>query len=201
MRHYPQMEKTWRRDRSTKITMRVHWQLILEITKEPRIASNLPQLRSVFSNKKEIRQKWHPMESFKMKTTADQKEQKDLSCIYKKKTFWQSPKFWGKHSVNWCDKCFLQSLRPVTCGLKIAEYFTKRTSYQESNIIMRVCFAALGPGWLAVIDGTLNSAFSRKPLPENPEGDCSAIHWGSSTEWPKYTSKSTFKWLQKTKKN
>lgn len=102
--------------------------------------------------------------------------------------------------MNWCDKCFLQSLRPVTCGLKIAEYFTKRTSYQESNIIMRVCFAALGPGRLAVIDGTLNSAFSRKPLPENPEGDCSAIHWGSSTEWPKYTSKSTFKWLQKTKK-
>lgn len=36
------------------------------------------------------------MESFKMKTTADQKEQKDSSCIYKKKNILAIPKILGK---------------------------------------------------------------------------------------------------------
>ncbi len=56
------------------------------------------------------------------------------------------------------------------------------TAFHKKNIIPTVnhgggsvmvwgCFAASGPGWLAIIDGTMNSAL----LSENPEGECPAV--------------------------
>uniref|UniRef100_A0A8C2KC21 Uncharacterized protein n=1 Tax=Cyprinus carpio TaxID=7962 RepID=A0A8C2KC21_CYPCA len=55
---------------------------------------------------------------------------------------------------------------------------TKRTSYQKylkiygvkyggGSVMVRGCFAASGPGRLAVLNGTMNSAVYQKILKEN----------------------------------
>ncbi len=66
------------------------------------------------------------------------------------------------------------------------------TAFQKKNIIPKVkygggsvmvwgCFAASGPGRLAVINGTMNYAVQKisiivqKICPKNPEGQCPAI--------------------------
>ncbi len=66
------------------------------------------------------------------------------------------------------------------------------------------CFAASGPGKLAIIDGTKNSAHNQKILKENVRPSV----WDLKLKctWvmlqyndPKHTSKSTSEWLKKNK--
>ncbi len=66
------------------------------------------------------------------------------------------------------------------------------------------CFAASGPGWLAIIDGTMNSALYLKILKENVQPsvcDLKLKHtWVMQQDNdPKHTSKSTSEWLKKNK--
>ncbi|KAK3548008.1 hypothetical protein QTP70_002313 [Hemibagrus guttatus] len=89
------------------------------------------------------------------------------------------------------------------------------TAFQKKNIIPTVkygggsvmvwgCFAASGPGRLAVINGTMNSAVYQKILKENVRP--SVCDLKLKRTWvlqqdndPKYTSKSTSEWLKKNK--
>ncbi|KAK3552767.1 hypothetical protein QTP86_022344 [Hemibagrus guttatus] len=89
------------------------------------------------------------------------------------------------------------------------------TAFQKKNIIPTVkygggsvmvwgCFAASGPGRLAVINGTMNSAVYQKILKENVRPSVCDLKLNQT--WvlqqdndPKHTSKSTSEWLKKNK--
>ncbi|KAK3528815.1 hypothetical protein QTP70_011602 [Hemibagrus guttatus] len=89
------------------------------------------------------------------------------------------------------------------------------TAFQKKNIVPTVkygggsvmvwgCFAASGPGRLAVINGTMNSAVYQKILKENVRP--SVCDLKLKRTWvlqqdndPKHTSKSTSEWLKKNK--
>ncbi len=72
------------------------------------------------------------------------------------------------------------------------------------NVMVWGCFAASGPGRLAIIDGTMNSALYQKILKENVRPsvyDLKLRHtWVMQQDNdPKHTSKSTSEWLKKNK--
>ncbi len=89
------------------------------------------------------------------------------------------------------------------------------TAFHKKNIIPTVkhgggsvkvwgCFAASGPGWPAIIDGTMNSALYQKILKENVWSSVCDLKlkrtWVMQQDNdPKLTSKSTSEWLKKTK--
>ena len=89
------------------------------------------------------------------------------------------------------------------------------TAFQKKNIIQTVkhgdnsvmvwsCFAASGPGWLAVIDGSMNSALYQEILKENFQPsvcDLKLKHtWVMQQDSdPEHTSMSNSEWLKKTK--
>lgn len=79
-----------------------------------------PHLHSWFNNKKETGPEWHPWESSKAKTTADQKEQKRSSRICQNTSWWSSrPKiFCGQTKEKFS---FLKGLSPVTSGTKLTQ--------------------------------------------------------------------------------
>ncbi|KAK1789439.1 hypothetical protein P4O66_015367 [Electrophorus voltai] len=78
----------------------------------------------------------------------------------------------GKYSGLMRQKLnFFEGVCPITSGVKV-------TAFQKRNIIPRVkygggsvmvwgCFAASGPGRVAVVNGTMNSAVYQKILKEN----------------------------------
>ncbi len=91
------------------------------------------------------------------------------------------PKTFGK--ILWTDETKVELF-----GRYVSHYIWRKsnTAFQKKNIIPTVkygggivtvwgCFAASGPGRLAVINGTMNSAVYQK----NPEGKCPAI-----CSWP-----------------
>ncbi len=66
------------------------------------------------------------------------------------------------------------------------------------------CFAASGPGQLAIIDGTMNSVLYQKILKENVWPSVCDLKlkrtWVMQQDNdPKHTSKSTSEWLKKNK--
>ncbi len=103
---------------------------------------------------------------------------------------------------------FLEGVCPITSGVKV-------TAFQKKNIIPTVkygggsvmfwgCFAASGPGRLAVINGTMNSAVYQKILKDNVRPSVRDLKMKRT--WvlqqdndPKHTSKSTSEWLKKNK--
>ncbi|KAK3531948.1 hypothetical protein QTP86_001831 [Hemibagrus guttatus] len=100
-------------------------------------------------------------------------------------------------------------------GLSHYVWCKSNTAFQKKNIIPTVkygggsvmvwgCFAASGPGRLAVINGTMNSAVYQKILKENVRP--SVCDLKLKRTWvlqqdndPKHTSKSTSEWLKKNK--
>ncbi|KAK3548669.1 hypothetical protein QTP70_016419 [Hemibagrus guttatus] len=102
-------------------------------------------------------------------------------------------------------------------GRSVSHYIWRKsnTAFQKKNIIPTVkygggsvmvwgCFAASGPGRLAVINGTMNSAVYQKILKENVRP--SVCDLKLKRTWvlqqdndPKHTSKSTSEWLKKNK--
>ncbi|KAK3520058.1 hypothetical protein QTP70_011982 [Hemibagrus guttatus] len=105
----------------------------------------------------------------------------------------------------------------VEKGKSVSHYVWRKsnTAFQKKNIILTVkygggsvmvwgCFAASGPGRLAVINGTMNSAVYQKILKENVRP--SVCDLKLKRTWvlqqdndPKHTSKSTSEWLKKNK--
>ncbi|KAK3556965.1 hypothetical protein QTP70_022309 [Hemibagrus guttatus] len=102
-------------------------------------------------------------------------------------------------------------------GRSVSHYVWRKsnTAFQKKNIIPTVkygggsvmvwgCFAASGPGRLAVINGTMNSAVYQKILKENVRPSVCDLKLKQT--WvlqqdnnPKHTSKSTSEWLKKNK--
>ncbi|KAG2466638.1 TCB1 transposase, partial [Polypterus senegalus] len=80
----------------------------------------------------------------------------------------------------------------------------KHVKYGGGSVMVWGCFAASGPGRLAVIDGTMNSTVYQKILKENVRPSVRQLKLKRS--WvlqqdndPKHTSKSTSEWLKKNK--
>ncbi len=148
------------------------------------------------------------LESSKAKATADQKEHKGSSHICQKIS-WLSPRLLGKYSVDWWNKSW------TFWKVCVSLYFWHKTNtgFHKKNIIPTVkhgggsvmvwgCFAASGPGWLAIIDGTMNSALYQKILRENVRPSVCDLKlkrtWVMQQDNdPKHTSKSISEWLKK----
>uniref|UniRef100_A0A803JW23 Tc1-like transposase DDE domain-containing protein n=1 Tax=Xenopus tropicalis TaxID=8364 RepID=A0A803JW23_XENTR len=118
--------------------------------------------------------------------------------------------FW--ENTLWTDETKVELFgRCVSCYI----WRKSNTAFQKKNIIPTVkygggsvmvwgCFAASGPGRLAVIDGTMNSTVYQKILKENVRPSVRQLKLKRS--WvlqqdndPKHTSKSTSEWLKKNK--
>ncbi|KAK3552029.1 hypothetical protein QTP70_031581 [Hemibagrus guttatus] len=118
--------------------------------------------------------------------------------------------FW--ENTLWSDETKIELF-----GRSVSHYVWRKsnTAFQKNNIIPTVkygggsmmvwgCFAASGPGRLAVINGTMNSAVYQKILKKNIRP--SVCDLKRKQTWvlqqdndPKYTSKSTSEWLKKNK--
>ncbi|KAK3509481.1 hypothetical protein QTP70_035136 [Hemibagrus guttatus] len=118
--------------------------------------------------------------------------------------------FW--ENTLWTDETKIELF-----GSSVFHYVWRKsnTAFQKKNIIPTVkygggsvmvwgCFAASGPGRLAVINGSMNSAVYQKILKENARP--SVCDLKLKRTWvlqqdndPKHTSKSTSEWLKKNK--
>ncbi len=121
---------------------------------------------------------------------------------------------------------FLEGMCPFTSGVKPTQHFIWITSYMVKydlldwftwwftlsynkvkhggGVMIWGCFAASGPGRLAIIDGTMNSALYQKILKENVRPSVCDLKlkrtWVMQQDNdPKHTSKSTSEWLKKNK--
>ncbi len=166
-----------RSGRSTN-SPRVQRRLIQEVIKEPRTTSKELQVSlawiqcSWFNNKKETGQKRHPWEISKAKATADQKKAR---LTFAKKYLDYPQDFCTKVSFLWTDETNVELF-----GKCVSRYIWRKTNtaFHKKNIIPTIkhvggsvmvwgCFAASGPGRLAIIDGTMYSALYQKILKEN----------------------------------
>lgn len=95
--------------------------------------------------------------------------------IISKRTFWRCPfcHIWRKTNTAFHKK-----------------YITTAVKHGSGIEMVRGCFAASGPGWLAIIDGTGNSALNH----EKPQGECLAISlWPQAQERLGYAAGKLFK--------
>ncbi len=129
----------------------------------------------------------------------------------------------GKYSgqilgrIFWANILWTDETKVELFGRCVSRYIWHKTNtgFHKKNIIPTVkhgggsvkvwgCFAASGPGWPAIIDGTMNSALYQKILKDNVQPSvCDfklkrsrAMQQGND---PKLTSKSTSEWLKKNK--
>ncbi len=162
-----------RSGRSTN-SPRVQRRLIQEVIKEPRTTSKELQVSlasiqcSWFNNKKETGQKRHPWEE----SHCWPEEGSSHIC---QKISWLSPRLLHKVSFLWTDETNVELF-----GKCVSRYIWRKTNtaFHKKNIIPTIkhvggsvmvwgCFAASGPGRLAIIDGTMYSALYQKILKEN----------------------------------
>ncbi|MGH0164696.1 UNVERIFIED_CONTAM: hypothetical protein FKN15_069900 [Acipenser sinensis] len=108
--------------------------------------------------------------------------------------------FYGQMSQKWN---FLADMGPVMSGENQTLHSTVRTSWGGSVIVWG-CFAASGPGRLAIIEGTMNSALYQRIQQENVRPSVRELKLKHS--WvmqqgndPKHTSKSTSEWMKNKK--
>ncbi len=201
----------------TKITPRAQWRLVQEVIKEPRTTSKELQA-SLASIKVSVHDSTIRKRLGKNSIHGRFPRQKPLltkkntkaRLTFAKKYLDYPQDFLGKYSVDWWDKSW-------TFGRCVSRYIWRKTNraFHKKNIIPTVkhgggsvmvwgCFAASGPGWLAIIDGTMNSALYQKILTENvrlPVCDLKLKRtWVMQQDNdPKHTSKSTSEWLKKNK--
>ncbi len=118
--------------------------------------------------------------------------------------------FW--ENTLWTDETKVELF-----GRYVSHYIWRKsnTAFQKKNIIPTVkygggsvmvwgCFAASGPGRLAVINGTMNSAVYQKILKDNVRPSVRDLKLKRTCVLqqdndPKHTSKSTSEWLKKNK--
>ncbi len=136
--HYPQMEKIWNSGEPSQASaMTTHPSKYLQAS----LASIKVSVHDLTIRKR--LGKTASMGEFQGKATADQKEHKGSSHICQKIS-WLSPRLLDEYSVDWWDKSwevgtnFLEGVCPVTSGIKPTQHFIKRTSYQQSNMVVVV---------------------------------------------------------------
>ncbi len=98
---------------------------------------------------------------------------------------------------------FLEGACPIASGIKPTQHFIKRTSYQQSNMVVEVwCSGASGPGRLAIIDATMNSALYQKILKENVHPSVCAqaqVHLGYAAGQWSQTHQQVHLWMPQEK--
>uniref|UniRef100_A0A8C2KBE1 Transposase Tc1-like domain-containing protein n=1 Tax=Cyprinus carpio TaxID=7962 RepID=A0A8C2KBE1_CYPCA len=158
------VENLPRSGRPTKITPKAQRRLIQEVTKNPTTTSKELQA-SLASVKVSVH------DSTIRKRLGKNGLRKPLKQLDDPQDFWENTRWTDETKVELFGRCVFHY---VWCK--------SNTAFQKKNIIPTVkygggsvmvwgCFAASGPGRLAVINGTMNSAVYQK----NPEGECQAI--------------------------
>uniref|UniRef100_A0A8C1VXN7 Transposase n=1 Tax=Cyprinus carpio TaxID=7962 RepID=A0A8C1VXN7_CYPCA len=211
------VENLPRSGRPTKITPRAQPRLIQGVTKDPTATSKELQA-SLASVKisvhdstigKRLGKNGLHGRVLRRKLLLSKKNIKAL-LSFTRKHFDDPQDFW--ENTLWTDETKVELF-----GRCVSHYvwLKSNTAFQKKNIIPTVkygggsvmvwgCFAASGPGRLAVINGTMNSAVYQKILKENVRP--SVCDLKLKRTWvlqqdndPKHTSKSIFKWLKKNK--
>ncbi len=201
-----------RSGRPTKITPRAQRRLIQEVIKEPKITSKELQA-SLASIKVSVHDSTIRKRLGKNSTHGRVPRQKPLltkkntkaHLTFAKKYLDYPQDFWA--NILWIDETKVELSRYI--------WRKTNTAVHKKNIIPTVrhgggsvmvwgCFAASGPGRLAIIDGTMNSALYQKILKENVRPsvcDLKLKHtWVMQQDNdPKHNSKSTSEWLKKNK--
>ncbi len=166
----------------TKITPREQWRLIQEVIKEPRTTSKELQA-SLASIKVSVHDSTIRKRLGKNSIHGRVPRQKPLltkkntkACLTYAKNYLDYPQdFWA--NILWTD-----ATKNLLIGRCVSCYTWRKTNtaFHKKNIIPTVkhggggsvmvwgCFAASGPGRLAIIDGTMNSALYQK-------GECPSI--------------------------
>ncbi len=101
---------------------------------------------------------------------------------------------------------FLEGACPVTSGVKPTQHcnIIPTVKHGGGSVMVWGCFAASGPGRLAIIDGTMNSALYQKILKENVWPSVCDLKLKRTRVMQqdnnlKHTSKSTYEWLNENK--
>lgn len=206
-----------RNGRPTKITPRAQRRLIQEVTKEPRTTSKELQA-SLASVKVSV----HDSTIRKrLGTNGIHGRVPRRKPLLTKKNIKARLTFATKHLNDpqdfWENILWTDETKVELFGRCVSRYIWRKsnTAFQKKNIIPTVkhgggsvmvlgCFAASGPGRLAVIDGTMNSALYQKILKENVRPSVRDLKlkriWVLQQDNdPKHTSKSTSEWLKKNK--
>ncbi len=166
----------------TEFTSRVQCRLIQEVIKEPRTTSKELQASlasiKVSVHDSTIRKRLgkngiHGRVQVQGKSHCwPKRTQRPVSHLPKKYLDYPQD-FWA--NILWTDETKVELFgRCVSCYI----WRKTNTTFNKKNIILTVkhgggsvmvwgCFAASGPGWLAIIDGTMNSALYQKILKEN----------------------------------
>ncbi|MBN3290480.1 TCB1 transposase, partial [Polypterus senegalus] len=206
-----------RSGRPTKITPRAQRRLIREVTKDPRTTSKELQASlasiKVSVHDSTIRKRLGKNGlhgRFPRRKPLLSKKNIRARLNFAKKHLNDCQDFW--ENTLWTDETKVELF-----GRQMSRYIWRKrnTAFQKKNIIPTVkygggsvmvwgCFAASGPGRLAVIDGTMNSTVYQKILKENVRPSVRQLKLKRS--WvlqqdndPKHTSKSTSEWLKKNK--
>ncbi|KAK3514588.1 hypothetical protein QTP70_021648, partial [Hemibagrus guttatus] len=177
----------------TKITPRAQQQLIQEVTKDPTATSKELQASLASVKRKPLLSK----KNIKARLSFARKHLDDPQ------DFWENT-LWTDETKT---ELFGRSVS-ITSGVKVTPHFRKNiiptVKYGGGSVMVWGCFAASGPGRLAVINGTMNSAVYQKILKENVRP--SVCDLNLKRTWvlqqdndPKHTSKSTSEWLKKNK--
>ncbi|KAK3510401.1 hypothetical protein QTP70_005894 [Hemibagrus guttatus] len=216
-RKHGTVESLPRSDRPTKITPRAQRQLIQEVTKDPTTSSKELQASLASVNvsvhdstiRKRLGKNGLHGRVPRRKPLLSKKNIK-ARLSFARKHLDDPQDFW--ENTLWTDETKIKLF-----GRSVSHYVWRKsnTAFQKKNIIPTVkygggsvmvwgCFAASGPGRLAVINGTMNSAVYQKILKENVRR--SVCDLKLKRTWvlqqdndPKHTSKSTFEWLKKNK--
>ncbi len=204
-----------RSGRPTKITPRAQRQLIQEVIKEPRTTSKELQA-SLASIKFSVHDSTIRKRLGKNSIRGRVPRQKPLLTKNNTKahlTF--ANKYLGYPQDFWTNILWSYETKLELFGRCVSRYLWHKinTAFHKKNIIPTVkhgggsvmfwgCFAASGPGRLAIIDGTMNSALYQKILKDNVRP--SVYDLKLKRTWvmqqdndPKHTRKSTSEWLKK----
>ncbi len=206
-----------RSGRPTTITPRAQRRLIQEVIKEPRTTSKELQA-SLASIKVSVHDSTIRKRLGKNSIHGRVPRQKPLltkkntkaRLTFAKKYLNYPQDFWA--NILWTDATKVELFgRCVSCYI----WRKTNTAFHKKNIIPTVkygggsvmvwgCFAASGPGRLAIIDRTMNSALYQKIRKENVRPSVRDLKlkrtWVMQQDNdPKHTSKSTSEWLKKNK--
>ncbi|XP_075444851.1 uncharacterized protein LOC142488342 isoform X3 [Ascaphus truei] len=203
-----------RSGRPTKISPRTNQQIIQEVTKNPRVTSKDLQatlaLANVSVHDSTIRKRLNNGGWIARRKPLLSKKNIAARLKFAKEHIDDPQDFWN--NVLWTDESKVELF-----GLneKRSAWRKPNTVFEQKNLIPTVkhgdgsvmvwgCFAASGPGRLAIIDTTMNSALYQKILEENVGPSVCELKlnqkWVMQQENdPKHTSRSTKEWLLKNK--
>uniref|UniRef100_A0A9J8AA81 Transposase n=1 Tax=Cyprinus carpio carpio TaxID=630221 RepID=A0A9J8AA81_CYPCA len=209
---YGTVENLPRSGRPTKITPRAQQRLIQEVTKDPTTTSKELQA-SLASVKVSVHDSTIRKRLGKNGLYGRVPRQKlllkaRLSFARKPlddpQDFWENTLWTDKTKVELFGRCVSHYIWCKSNTAFQKKIIIPTVKYGGGNVMFWGCFAALGPGRLAVINGTMNSAVYQKILKENVRPSVRDLKlkrtWVLQQDNdPKHTSKSTSQWLKTNK--